>query len=559
MPRSCRVPLAPAALVALAALLVAACAAAPGPSGGGGGGITEAGYRATVATLASDAFEGRKPGQPGEPKTLDYLEAQFRAVGLAPGVDGGYRQEVPLVEITALPGAELTVAAGGREARFTYADDMVVWTKQVVPESQLAASPLVFVGHGIVAPEFGWNDYAGVDMRGKTAVILINDPGFRDAALFHGRKMTYYGRWTYKYEEAMRQGAAGALIVHQTGPAAYGWEVVRNGNTGPLLEADAADGHAGRVAIEGWLTLEATRRVFALAGQEFEALERAATRPGFRAVPLEAQATVAVHNSIRRARSANVVGVLRGARRPGEYVIYMAHWDHFGRSLAPGASGDPIYHGAVDNATGVAGILEIAKAFAHAGRRPERSVVFMAVTGEESGLLGSAHYGANPLFPLARTAAAINIDALAPVGRTRDVEVIGYGASELEDLLRAQAARQGRVLRPDSQPEKGFFFRSDHFNLAKQGVPALFIKSGVDSREHPPGWVEAEEQDYIAHRYHKPADRYDPAWDVSGSLEDLALLYGVGRHVADDAGWPAWYPTSEFRATRERSRAAASR
>ncbi len=542
-----------------AALLIGACAATPAGPADGGGAITEAGYRASVATLASDAFEGRKPGQPGEQKTLDYLEHEFAALGLKPGVAGGYRQEVPLVEITALPTAELEVSAAGGSARFAYADDMVVWTKRVVGESRLEASPLVFVGHGIVAPEYGWNDYAGLDMHGKTAVILINDPGFRDPALFKGRKMTYYGRWTYKYEEAMRQGASGALIVHQTGPAAYGWDVVRNSNSGPLLEDDSPGGHAERIAIEGWLTLETARRVFALAGQDFDALERAASRPGFRPVPLQAQASVAVRNAVRRARSANVVGVLPGAKRPAEYVIYMAHWDHFGRSLAPGASGDPIYHGAVDNATGVAAILEIAKAFTHARRPPARSVVFIALTAEESGLLGSAYYGANPVFPLAATAAAINIDALLPVGRTRDVEVIGFGASDLEDTLKAEAARQGRVLRPDSAPEKGFFFRSDHFNLAKHGVPSLYIKTGSDVRDRPAGFGEAELKDYIARRYHKPSDTYAASWDVAGSLEDLELLYAVGRDVADEARWPAWYPSSEFRALREASRPAASR
>jgi Zn-dependent M28 family amino/carboxypeptidase len=543
----------------LAALLVGACAATPAGPPDGAGAITAAGYRATIATLASDAFEGRKPGQPGEQKTLGYLEHEFAALGLRPGVAGGYRQEVPLVEITALPTAELKVSAAGGSASFAYADDMVVWTKRVVGESHLDASPLVFVGHGIVAPEYGWNDYAGVDMHGKTAVILVNDPGFRDPKLFKGRAMTYYGRWTYKFEEAMRQGASGALIVHETAPAAYGWDVVRNSNTGPLLEDDSPGGHADRVAIEGWLTLATARQVFALAGQDFDALERAASRPGFRPVPLEARASVAVRNAVRRARSANVVGVLPGARRPDEYVIYMAHWDHFGRSLAPGPGGDPVYHGAVDNATGVAGILEIAKAFAAARRPPDRSVVFIALTAEESGLLGSAYYGANPVFPLAATAAAINIDALLPVGRTHDVEVIGCGASELEDTLKAEAARQGRVLRPDSAPEKGFFFRSDHFNLAKLGVPALYIKTGIDVRDRPPGYGEAQLQEYIARRYHKPADVYDAGWDVTGSLEDLALLYAVGRDVADEARWPAWYPTSEFRAVREASRPAGSR
>ena len=549
-----RVPVLAAPFVAL--LVAGACTVGPAGTPDGAAAITEAGYRAAVATLASDAFAGRKPGQIGEERTLGYLEAEFRAIGLQPAVAGGYRQDVPLVEITADPSATLSVASGATTQHFTYAEDMVVWTRRVVPESRLEASPLVFVGHGIVAPEYGWNDYAGVDMHGKTAVILINDPGYRDASLFKGRKMTYYGRWTYKYEEAMRQGAAGALIVHQTGPAAYGWEVVRNSNTGPLLEADSADGHRERIAIEGWMTLEATRRVFALAGKDFDALERAATQPGFRALPLGVAASITVKNAVRRARSANVVGRVPGASRPGECVIYMAHWDHFGNL---GSGPDPIYHGAVDNGTGVAAILEIAKAFRAARHPPARSVLFIAVTGEESGLLGSAYYATHPLVPLASTAAAINIDALLPVGRTRDVEVIGYGASDLEDTLRVAAARQGRVLKPDSQPEKGFFFRSDHFNLAKQGVPSLYIKSGTDSVSRPPGAVSADVQDYIARRYHKPADRYDERWDVSGSLEDLRLLYAVGREVADEARWPEWYPTSEFRAARLASRAAASR
>ncbi len=521
--------------------------------------ITAAGYRAAVATLASDEFLGRKPGQAGEQKTLEYLESEFRAIGLQPGTAHGYRQEVPLVEITAAPSARLAVSAPGGKAEFAFADDMVVWTKRVVAESHVTASPLVFVGYGIVAPEFGWNDYAGIDMHGKTALILVNDPGFatKDPKVFRGGTMTYYGRWTYKYEEAMRQGAAAALIVHQTLPAAYGWDVVRNSNSGPHLDPETADGNAKRVAIEGWITLETTKKIFTLAGQDFLRLEAEAARPGFHAVPLGATASVGVENQIRHARSANVVGYLQGARRPKEYVLYMAHWDHFG-AAPPGTPGDRIFNGAVDNATGVAGILEIAKAFAHARHRPDRSVVFLAVTAEEAGLLGSAYYGANPVFPLAATAAAFNIDALAPVGRTRDVEVVGFGASDLEDDLKAYAEAQGRVLKPDSQPEKGHFFRSDHFMLAKYGVPALYIKSGSDSREHPAGWIEAWEADYLENRYHKPADEYRPDWNVTGNLEDLRLLYAVGNHIANVARWPAWYPTSEFRAIRERSRAPAS-
>ncbi len=413
--------------------------------------ITETGYRAAIKTLASDEFEGRKPGQVGEAKTLAFLEREYRAIGLKPLPGGSYRQPVPLVEITAAPDARLLVDGDGGRASFAFADDMVVWTKHVASESHVDKSPIVFVGYGIVAPEYGWNDYAGVDMHGKTALILVNDPGFatRDPKVFRGGAMTYYGRWTYKYEEAMRQGASAALIVHQTAPAAYGWDVVRNSNTGPHLDPETADGNAQRPAIEGWVTLATAQKICALAGRDFRTLEAAAAQHGFAPVPLAARASVGVHNTIRHARSANAVGWLPGAVRPDEYVLYMAHWDHFGKVTRADGSTE-IFSGAVDNASGVAGILEIAKAFAHAGRRPARSVVFLAVTAEESGLLGSAYYAQNPPFPLAKTVAAFNIDALSPVGRTRDVEVVGYGASELEDLLKHYAARQGRVLKPDT-------------------------------------------------------------------------------------------------------------
>ena len=548
-------------LPALAASLLiggAAAAAAPPNIPVDARAITEAGYRAAVSTLASDAFEGRKPGTPGEVRTLAYLEAEFKEIGLKPGTPTGYREEVPLVEITAAPTAKLAVSGAAGHAEFAFAKDMVVWTKHVVAESHVKDSPLVFVGFGIVASEYDWNDYAGIDMHGKTAVILINDPGFatQDPKVFKGGTMTYYGRWTYKYEEAMRPGAAGALIVHQTAPAAYGWDVVRDSNRGPHLDPETADGNAMRAAIEGWVTIETAHKIFALAGQDFARLEAAAAHPGFHAVSLGVNATVAVKNTIRHARSANVVGVIEGTKRPQEYVIYMAHWDHFGRDAAVPAGKDGIYNGAVDNATGVAGIMEIAKAFMHAREKPERTVVFLAVTAEEAGLLGSAYYGANPVFPLGATAAAINIDALRPVGRTRDIEVIGYGASELEDDLKLFAAAQGRVLKPDGAPGKGYFFRSDHFMLAKYGVPALFIDTGSDSRTHPAGWINAWKTDYEEHRYHQPSDEYGADWDVSGSLEDLRLLYAVGNKVANETAWPEWYASSEFRAIREKSRAA---
>jgi Zn-dependent M28 family amino/carboxypeptidase len=524
--------------------------------------ITEAGYRDAIRTLSSDEFEGRKPGQPGEQKTVAWLEAQFAAVGLKPGNGDSYRQPVPLVEITAAPNAVLKVDGAKGSAQFQFADEMVVWTKRVVPESKIEDSPLVFVGYGIVAPELGWNDYAGVDMRGKTAVILINDPDFdgQQPALFKGKAMTYYGRWTYKYEEAMRQGAAGALIVHETAPAAYGWDVVRNSNTGPQLDAESADGNMKRAAIEGWVQLDVAKKIFALAGKDFDALHAAARQKGFAPVPLDAKATVGVRNLIRRANSANVVGVLPGTKRPDEYVVYVAHWDHLGKAVGVGgASGgaDAIFNGAVDNASGVAGIVEIAKAFAGSPEKPERSVVFLAVTAEESGLLGSLYYGRNPLFPHAQTAAVINIDALEPYGRTRDLEVIGFGASELEDYLKAAAAKQGRVLKPDSRAGEGLFFRSDHFMLAKEGVPALYLKSGGDGITRTSEWIAAQRADWLARRYHKPADEYDASWDVQGSLEDLRLLYAVGHRVANEKRWPEWYRDSEFRGVRERSRAAA--
>jgi Zn-dependent M28 family amino/carboxypeptidase len=544
--------------LALAAGL-ATVAAVAGPPTGAESRITGDGYRASVKTLASDEFEGRKPGQPGEQKTLEWLEAQFKALGYRPGNGTSWRQEVPLVEITATPNAVLNVAGPKGEAQFQYADDMVVWTKRVVPESSIENSDLVFVGYGIVAPELGWNDYAGLDMKGKTAVILVNDPDFdgQPPALFKGKAMTYYGRWTYKYEEATRQGAAGALIVHETAPAAYGWDVVRNSNTGPQLDAESADGNMKRPAIEGWVQLDVAKKIFALGGQDFDALHRAARDKGFRPVPLNVKASVGVRNAIRRAKSANFVALMPGTKRPAEHVVYMAHWDHLGKAVGFGpAGGDAIFNGAEDNATGVAGVVEIAKAFASAKKKPERSIAFVAVTAEESGLLGSLYYAKNPVFPLATTAAVINIDALAPYGRTRDLEVIGYGASELEDYLKAAAAKQGRVLKPDAQAEKGFFFRSDHFNLAKEGVPALYVKSGEDGLTHSSEWIRQRRDDYIARRYHKPADEYDASWDVDGSVEDLRLLYEVGARVANEKRWPEWYRGSEFRAVRDRSAAA---
>jgi len=510
-------------------------------------------YERHIATLASDEFEGRKPGTAGERKTIEYLVNEFKALGLAPGNGDSYLQQVPIVEITAGSDAALTLG----DARLEYGKDMVIWTKRLVPEVSLADSPLVFVGHGVVAPEYGWNDYAGVDMRGKTAVILINDPGFAtdDPQLFRGRAMTYYGRWTYKFEEAARQGAAAALIIHDDKPAAYPWDTVQNSWMGPQLDTVAADENAGRPAIEGWITRPAGDALLKANGRSYEELLVAASQPGFKPIPLAQQAGGALRNAIRRSASPNVLAVLPGSKRPNEYVVYMAHWDHLGKTLA--RSGDNIFNGALDNATGTAGLLTIAKAFTESRQRPERSIVFLAVTLEESGLLGSAYYVANPVFPLQRTVAALNMDAISWGGPTRDVTVVGSGASELEEYLARAARKQDRVLRDEPTPENGFFFRSDHFNFAKAGVPALYIKLGVEDRERGAEWARAQAAEFTLKHYHKPSDEYRPGMDLRGGVQDLELLFEVGATLARERRFPSWYEKSEFRAARERSLAAA--
>ena len=506
-------------------------------------------YARHIGALSADEFEGRKPGTAGERKTVEYLVAEFKKLGLEPGNGDSFLQQVPIVEITA--GSDARLQLGSAELK--YMQDMVIWTKRLVPEISVADSPLVFVGHGVVAPELGWNDYAGVDMRGKTAVILINDPGFatNDANLFRGRAMTYYGRWTYKFEEAMRQGAAGALIIHDDVPAAYPWDTVQNSWSGPQLDTVAADGNASRAAIEGWITRAAGDALLRQNGLSYEQILQAASRPGFKPIELAQRASGSLRNAIRRSSSPNVIARLPGSKHPDEYVFYMAHWDHLGRAF--GRSGDTIFNGALDNATGTAGLLTIAKAYSEMRQRPERSIVFLAVTLEESGLLGSAYYVANPVYPLNRTVAAFNMDAITWGGPTKDVTVVGYGASELEDYLVRAARRQDRVVMPEPTPENGFFFRSDHFNFAKVGVPALYIKLGVEDREKGAEWAKARNAEFTLKDYHKPSDEFRPGTDLRGGLEDVTLLYDIGRTLANERRFPQWYPQSEFRAARDRS------
>lgn len=521
------------------------------------GSITEAELAEHITVLASDEFSGRAPSSPGEVLTTDYLAAEFVRVGLEPGNGSSYFQDVPLVDITAAPDTRLIVAGSGAPQSFAYADDVVVWTTRVVEESSVAASEMVFVGYGIVAPEYGWNDYEGVDVTGKTVLILVNDPGYatQDPELFTGNAMTYYGRWTYKFEEAARQGAAAALIIHQTAPAAYGWDTVRNSWSGPRFHLQSPDGNAGNLAIEGWLSEGATRSVFRRAGLDFDAQYASAATPTFAAEPMGLTATTSVSNTLRFSDSRNVIAVLPGAEAPDEYFIYMAHWDHFGTDQQIVARGeDGIYNGAFDNASGTAALLELAEAFAQ-GPAPRRSIVFLAVTAEEQGLLGSAHYARNPIFPLARTVAGLNIDGLNNFGPMRELVVVGHGLSELDGIMESAAAGQGRRIDPDPQSEKGFYYRSDHFELAKKGVPMIYPEGGIDHVEHGSEWGLAQKEKYGAERYHMPTDEFDETWDLSGAVADVQLFYALGVAVIDADSWPNWHEGTEFRALRDASRA----
>ena len=549
-------------LIPIRSLLLVVAAFAAWPVGAAGGDSTKRfsaeRFTADIRVLASDEFEGRRSATPGGAKTVAYLEQAFREIGLKPGAGDSYTQAVPFVELDTQPSPSLEVSSPGGKLALSYGPQAVYWTTRVTPEAEIEDSELVFVGYGIVDPSRDWNDYAGLDMRGKTAVILVNDPGFAtsDPALFKGRTMTYFGRWTYKFDEAARQGAAGAIIVHEDEPAAYPWAVVQNGASRPQLVLDRPDGNASRVALEGWVTLDSARKLFAAAGMDYQDLKARAAKRGFRPVPMGLRASARVENSIRRAASSNVIGLLEGSKRPDEYLVVTAHWDHLGIAER-GAGDDRIFNGAVDNATGTAGMLELARAFAALEPRPERSILFVGFTGEEDGLLGSEYFADHPPVPIAQIAGGINIDAMIVYGRTRDVSVVGFGSSQLEDYLQRAAARQGRVLKQEPTPEKGFYFRSDHFPLARKGVPMLYAKGGVDSVEHGSEWGVARQQEYIATRYHKPSDEYDPDWDLSGAIEDLEMYFDVLQQLAGETRFPQWLPGNEFRPIREQSRSAA--
>ena len=512
-----------------------------------------------IKVLSSDEYGGRAPGTKGEELTVRYLEEQFKKIGLSPGnTDGTYIQNVPLVGITAANTQPLTVSKGAQKQTFKWGDEVVAWSKHVADTAAIRDSELVFAGYGVTAPEFNWNDFKDVDVRGKTIVVLVNDPQVPDpsdpskldAKTFNGNAMTYYGRWTYKFEEGARKGAAGILIVHETGPAGYPFSVVQ-GNLREKFDLVTPDKNMGRAAIEGWITLDAAKRILAMGGQDFDALKKQALTREFKPVALGLRASLGIRNTMRTLDSRNVVAKLEGsdAALKDEYVVYTAHWDHLGIGAA--VNGDTIYNGALDNASGVAQLLEIAQAFVQAQPRPKRSVLFLMVTAEEQGLLGSQYYSVSPIYPLARTLANINIDGVNQWGRTKDITVIGMGASDLDDYLRQAAEQQGRTLRPDPESEKGFYYRSDHFNFAKQGVPALYTDTGVEFIGKPADYSKQKRDEYTEKDYHAPSDEVKPDWDLAGAIEDGQLLYTVGYRVANADKFPEWKPGNEFRAKRE--------
>jgi len=516
---------------------------------------------ATIQELSSDAYGGREPMSEGEKLSLDFIEGQFRAMGLKAMFGDSYRQAVDLVSIEADPAtAQMTFHLDGKDRLVTYGSEMVLGTMRVVPESRVENSEVVFVGYGIVAPEYGWNDYADVDVKGKTVLILINDPGFgsQDPALFKGNTMTYYGRWTYKYEEAARQGAAAALIIHDTAPAAYGWDVVRNSWNGPRFHLARADDNMSRVPIESWIQKSVAGELVAAAGYDLNTLQQQALSPEFKAIELGSDMDATVQNRIIRRQSYNVGAVLPGSKSPNEIFMYMAHWDHIGTDKTVEAGVDGIYNGAVDNASGVAALLELARSFAALPRAPRRSVGFLAVTAEESGLLGSARYAEDPAFPMSQTVGGINMDSMNVFGPTQDVVVVGYGNSELEDILREKAALQERVVKPEEHPERGGYYRSDHFNFAKKGVPMLYAESGSQHTELGPDYIETRNAEYLENRYHSPRDEMQDDWDLRGLVQDIELWFGIGVALVDNDDWPNWYVGNEFRAIREASRSQAA-
>ena len=501
-----------------------------------------------IKTLASDEYAGRAPGTKGGEMASQYVADEMKAAGLKPmGKDGSYFQPITMTKTTVADGSFMQIG----EDKYDFQKNAIWWTKHYTDSVEVKDSDLVYVGYGIVAPEYGWNDYDGIDVKGKTVIMLVNDPGFatKDENLFKGNSMTYYGRWTYKFEEAARQGAAAALIVHETAPASYGWNVVADSWAGAQIDLVRPDKGKSRAKLEGWLSHGAAKALFTKAGLSYDELKAKAAQKGFKPIPLaDMKLTAKINNDISKVKTRNVIGAVKGTKYPDEYVLYMGHWDHLGEKPIKGDE-DGIYNGAVDNATGTAAILEIGEAFAQ--NPPERSILVLAVTAEESGLLGSAYYAEDPIVPLDKIIAGINIDAMLPLGKTKDLIVVGYGASELDDMLKAVLEPRGMYITPDPKPEAGYYYRSDHISLAKKGVPMLYADGGVNHVVRGKEYGLQFSEDYTKNRYHTPADEYDDGWDLSGIEQVSNIFYDLGEKIANSQDWPNWYKGAEFRSIRD--------
>ncbi|WP_295648020.1 M28 family metallopeptidase [uncultured Mucilaginibacter sp.] len=513
------------------------------------GPVTADDIKSHIAVLANDSLMGRKPFTAGETKAISYISSEFKKLGVAPGNNGSYFQDVPMVQVTGTPSATMEIS-GKTHISLKKTEDFVVFSRHEDANIQLKDAPMVFAGYGIVAPEYHWNDYAGLDVKGKVVVVLVNDPGFKsgDKTLFKGDTMTYYGRWTYKFEEAARQGAAGLLIVHQTEPASYGWSVIKTSNTGPKLYLQAADKYKSRALVEGWITDSAAHQIFTAAGITGD-IRAIARKRDFKAIPLGMNLTVGLSNSLKYSMSHNVIAMIKGTDKPDETIIYTAHWDHLG--IGAPVKGDSIYNGAVDNASGVASLLAIAKAYTASADKPKRSIVFLAVTSEEQGLLGSEYYATHPVFPLAKTVANLNMDALGFYGPTKDLSITGKGQNDLDDYVAAEAAKFNLELKGDDRPGAGSYYRSDHFNFAKVGVPALDLNNGTNSIEHGEEWGKAKKKDYNDNNYHQPSDNYSADMDCTGMAEVANVMYNIGVKLADETTFPGWKAGSEFKALRK--------
>ena len=495
-----------------------------------------------VKVLASDEFGGRAPSSEGEKLTLDYLTKEFTALGFEPGNGDSFFQEVPLVSLEA--DSDMVLNIGGKD--YQYKKDMVMGSSRISAQEGIENSELVFVGYGVNAPEYNWNDYEGLDVKGKTVVMLVNDPGFatKDPALFTGDAMTYYGRWTYKYEEASRQGAAGAIIIHETAPASYPWSVVENSWSGEQFGFVKENNNMDRVAVEGWVTVDVAKELFSKAGLDFETAKANAAKGAYHVDMGDLTATVNVKNTIKKSVSYNFIATLPGSKTPDEHIIYSAHWDHLGTDK--NRKGDQIYNGAHDNATGTAGMIEVAEAFTKLGKRPDRSMTFLAVTAEEQGLLGSKYYAANPVIPANKTVANINMDSLNLLGKVKDISVVGIGKSQMDELLATAAKEQGRTVSGDPKPSSGGYYRSDHFAFANMGVPAMYAGGGTQAFDDETANYRKRMSLVLRGCYHQPCDRYRDEWDLSGAVQDFQLFYKVGFDISQQTQWPTWNENSEF-------------